>query len=342
MTYRLKTNLLASLLTLTLALAVTAPANAQNRQYQRSQAAVSLQIDFGTTPHWVAVPGTRVREVRQGDRTDYDVFRYGRTYYAYNHENGRWYMSRRGRGEFRLIRDRYVPSELRRIPRNHWRNYPTAWEDREDQRSGGSSGTFQVTFGTRPHWSGISDTGVEIVPMAERPDYDVFRYGGMYYVYNSDRWYSSSRESGRFTAMDDRDVPREFSRVPSGQWRNYPTAWQDRNGQGVGGTSATFQVNFGTAPHWAGISGTAVEMVPVAERPNYDVFRYAGTYYVYNGNQWYSSPRESGQFAMIDDRAVPSELSRVPSGHWRNYPAGWGNQNGNGHSNGHGRGNRGN
>src|SRR5205085_2494155 len=51
-------------------------------------------------------------------------------YYAYNTSNGRWYTARGWRGDFLMIDDRMVPRELRRIPRNHWRNYPTSWEDR--------------------------------------------------------------------------------------------------------------------------------------------------------------------------------------------------------------------
>jgi hypothetical protein len=59
---------------------------------------------------------------------------------------------------------------------------------------------------------------------------------------------------------------------------------------------------------------------------------------------------------MMDDRAVPAEFAKVPSSHWRNYPAAYGNKPGNpnpgngnmgngnmgnmkGHGNGNGRGN---
>jgi len=152
MIIRPKMHLLLPMLALSANLAMVAPVNAQGRQYDqqygRSQGGdVSLQINFGNRPHWVGVPGTQVREIRQGDRTDYDIFQYGRGYYAYNNDNGRWYMSRRARGQFRLIDDRYVPSELRRIPRNHWRNYPTAWEGRNYRGSRGTSSSLRVSFG---------------------------------------------------------------------------------------------------------------------------------------------------------------------------------------------------
>ena len=85
-----------------------------------------LQINLGTAPQWGYVPGTRVREIR-GQRPDYDVFRYGNTYYVYN--NDQWYSSRRARGQFRPIDDRYVPRDLNRVPRDHWHSYPSRWSD---------------------------------------------------------------------------------------------------------------------------------------------------------------------------------------------------------------------
>lgn len=254
MNVRSKSRILIPLLALGMTLATVASVRADTR--------ASLQINFGTKPHWVAVPGTSVREIRQGDRTDYDMFRYGRSYYAYNNADGRWYTSRGYQGRFVMIDDRSVPRDLRRIPRNHWRNYPTSW-DRNDrdrsygnrgyqdrdgrdgnyQGSAGTAATLQVSFGGTPHWTGVSGTRVEVVPMGERPDYDVFRYGGTYYVYNSNHWYTSPRESGQFTMIADESVPTEFSRVPRQEWRHYPSSWdgqnnndRDRgNGRGRGG-----------------------------------------------------------------------------------------------------------
>lgn len=255
MIVRQKSRLVAPLLAMSMALTLVASASAQNRyydrQYQRSESpGVTLQINFGSTPRWSRVPGTQIREIRQGERTDYDIFQYGRSYYAYNHRNDRWYMSRRSRGQFRLIDDRSVPREFRRVPRNHWRNYPASWGGRNDQYDRGwdgssrydrgsdgstrydrgydeSSATLRVTFGSRPRWSGISGTRVATIPMEDRRDYDVFRYDNAYYAYDSNRWYRSYRESGEFTVIDDRDVPSELSRVPRDQWRSYPAAWRN-------------------------------------------------------------------------------------------------------------------
>ncbi len=213
--------LLPGLLALCMTLAATEKVNAATD--------VSLQINFGSTPRWVGVPNTQIREVRREDRSEYDVFQYGRRYYAYNHVNHRWYISRRERGRYTMISNRSVPRELRRIPRDHWRNYPTAWEQSPRRDSYDSYSTLSVSFGSAPRWSNINGTSVQMVYGSARPDYDVFRYDGNYYAYSGDRWYSSSRESGRFTLIEERSVPTEFSRVPPGQWRHYPAAWGNRN-----------------------------------------------------------------------------------------------------------------
>jgi hypothetical protein len=124
--------LLFPILALCTTLAMTSAAHAQDG------ASASLQVTFGHSPHWVGVQGTRVREIRTTDRPNYDMFRYGRSYYVYN--NNRWYSSRRSNGRFRAIDDRNVPTEISRVPRDHWHNYPSSWQDQNrGPRSGDDS-----------------------------------------------------------------------------------------------------------------------------------------------------------------------------------------------------------
>ena len=271
----------------------------------------TLQVSFGTTPRWAAISGTRVEEMSQPERPDFDVFRVDGNYYAYN--NNQWYMSHDDHGDFAVIDDQSLPGDLSRVPRDHWRNYPAAWGD-------GRRASLQVSFGSTPHWAAIRGTRVEEITQAERPDYDLFRFEGGYYAYNNNQWYMSHADHGDFAMIDDQSVPSELSRVPREHWRNYPSAWGD-------GTSATLQVSFGTTPHWTGIRGTRVKENRKGQRPDYDVFRFDGSYYAYHDKQWYTSHQERGGYAMLDDRSVPSELSRVPRDHWMSYPAGWSDEN---------------
>jgi len=118
----------------------TYPAEWQGRNdYDRSAggATGTLQVSFGSRPRWGSVRGTRVMEVRSSQRPDYDVFRYGNAYYAY--DNDRWYSSSNWNGTYRSVDNGSVPRDLRRVPRSHWRHYPQGWQngrydDRHDHR----------------------------------------------------------------------------------------------------------------------------------------------------------------------------------------------------------------
>ncbi len=310
--------LLASSLTFAIVTSVRAQ---EGRPTGSTGLSATLQVRFGTTPHWSSVDGTRVERLPDAERPGYDMFRYDGNYYAYN--NDRWYMSPRESGEFQGIEERFVPSELSRVPREHWRNYPSGWRDRQYRESPGPSTSLQVTFSGRPRWMGIRGTRVQRISDRQRPDFDIFSYRGSYYVYRDGQWYMSRRPSGEFRMIDNRFVPRELSRVPREHWRNYPSGWQDRQSPGSYGPSATLQVDIGARPRWMVIRGTRVERLPDVERPGYDLFRYGGSYYAYNDGRWYTSRRGGGEFRMIEDRSVPVELSQIPREHWRNYPQGW-------------------
>ena len=125
MTIRSNRPLLLPLLVLGVAFAMTAPLLAHDVHAQGTSA--SLQVTFGSTPHWTNVRGTHVREIRAGEGPGYDMFNYGGSYYAYN--NSHWYKSRSSRGAYTQIDDRAVPKEINKVPRNHWKSYPSSWGD---------------------------------------------------------------------------------------------------------------------------------------------------------------------------------------------------------------------
>jgi hypothetical protein len=89
---------------------------------------------------------------------------------------------------------------------------------------------MQVSFGSSPRWNSIHGTRVREIRSADRPDYDMFGYDGSYYVYNNNRWYSSRQRTGEFTEIDERSLPSAFTDIPRDHWRNYPSGWQDSNG----------------------------------------------------------------------------------------------------------------
>jgi hypothetical protein len=324
MTNRRSRHLLLPLLALSMSLALAATVHAQQYQYgSGSSVSGTLRINLGGTPRWTSVSGTRVEEIADGQRPDYDMFRYNGSYYAYN--NDRWYTSRNDRGDFVMIDDANVPSEFSSIPRDHWRNYPSRWANNyaSPQTPSRTSASLQIRFGSSPRWSTISGTRVEEISGGQRPDYDMFRVNNNYYAYNNDRWYSSRNDQGDFVMIDDASVPSELNTVPRDHWRNYPSRWTQSDYGQSQGYSSSMQLNFGYNSRWQPIRGTRVEEMRGRGRSDYDVFRYAGVYYVYSNNQWYTSRRPRGMFIVVDGRNVPWELSRIPRDRWNNYPTAW-------------------
>lgn len=327
---RPRTNSLLTLMVVGMTLMLATAVRAQDQRSQDpGSAAATLRVNFGSPHHWASVQGTHVEELPAAERPDYDMFRYGSTYYAYN--NHQWYMSSRERGDFARIDDQAVPTEFSSVPRDHWRDYPTAWQDRQGPAPAPvrASATLRLNFGGAGHWLGIPGTQVEELPPAERPDHDVFRYGGAYYTHENDRWYMSGRADGNFTAIDDRDVPRDFSNIPRDHWRNYPGNWQDRHDRGMRGAPETMQVNVGYSARWSMIRGTRVQQLRGRSRPDYDLFRYGGDYYAFDNDRWFTSHSGRGEYVAIGYDRVPDQMRRIPRDAWRNYPARWLDENGN-------------
>lgn len=91
------------------------------------------QLDFRTTPRWVAVPGTRVYVVRDDMRPRQDFFRFDDRYYVY--DDGTWYRSNRWNGRYVVVKAHQLPPQFRQVPHRHWRAYPADWRhDRRDAR----------------------------------------------------------------------------------------------------------------------------------------------------------------------------------------------------------------
>ena len=196
------------------------------------------------------------------------------------------------------------------------------------------SGSFRVSFGTTPSWRTVEGTRVEIIGDANHP-YDMFRYGNRYYVYNDDRWYSSTNWRGDFAYIEEDVVPVEIHQVPRNYWRAYPARWSDsgyRSGGGYrsdggyrsGGAvydndGTSFRVSFNRRPAWEPVRGTQVRVIRSNNRPAYDMFQYRGRFYVYNDGRWYVSRSWRGDFQVVSVRAVPWELRKVPRRYWRDY-----------------------
>ena len=86
-------------------------------------------IAFAHEPRLTVVPGSTVC-VARGD-CDYDVFRYGVYWYAF--DAGSWYRARSYRGPFAAVSARFVPSAVVNVPSKYWRQPhggPPGWMKR--------------------------------------------------------------------------------------------------------------------------------------------------------------------------------------------------------------------
>jgi len=79
-----------------------------------------------------------------------------------------------------------------------------------------------VVFRYRPHEVFYPDQRVYIVDDPEVGDYDCFRYGGYYWMFDNGYWYRSPRWGGRFMVVHPRYVPQAFYRMPPGRWKHHP------------------------------------------------------------------------------------------------------------------------
>lgn len=82
-----------------------------------------------------------------------------------------------------------------------------------------------VTFSTTPEWEMVPGTRVYVVNDQMRPDYDMFRVGSTYWIYDNGYWYRATSWNGDYVAVNSTAVPATISTVPQTYWRSYPTTW---------------------------------------------------------------------------------------------------------------------
>ena len=76
-------------------------------------------IVYREEPRSILVPGTTVYVI-EGNRHDYDAFRYGVYWYIWN--DGYWYRSRNWRGPFAVTSVKYIPRAILNVPERHWKH----------------------------------------------------------------------------------------------------------------------------------------------------------------------------------------------------------------------------
>ena len=104
-----------------------------------------------------------------------------------------------------------------------------------------------IVFRSQPRWVQVPQSRVYVVDRYERPAYDMFRFGGFYFIYSDGYWYRSRRYNGPFVFVEENYVPRPIYLVPASEWRSPPRGlppgiakkyrddgWNDNRGRGHG------------------------------------------------------------------------------------------------------------
>jgi hypothetical protein len=80
-----------------------------------------------------------------------------------------------------------------------------------------------VVIREEPHLVVVPGSTVYVVrDNRYRPDYDVFRYGAFWYIYNDGYWYRARSHRGPFRTVRTKYVPRAIMVVPARHWRHHP------------------------------------------------------------------------------------------------------------------------
>ena len=156
-------------------------------------------------PQWQWIPSRQIYVAVNSDR-DYDLYRSGSWYYL--EDNGTWFRASSWNGPYAMI-------EMNSIPRTVY----TAW------RSGSNNNNNDATpvVRMRPRWRWMPRERVYVAVNGNR-DYDMYRFGGWYYINDNDNWYRANSWNGPYVLIQDRSVPRAVFSVTN--WRDRD--WRDR------------------------------------------------------------------------------------------------------------------
>lgn len=215
---------------LALAALMSAPALAQNPNYTPDPTSAPLPptVSFSNAPTWEMVPGTQVSVIKPDQRPDYDLFTLRNEFYLYN--KGTWYRSGLLNGPYVSFDLDELPPDLRNVPRAAWVDFPDAWATKTATGSAVTPTPVAnwvptVSFEKAPHWTLIPGTRIYRIRADQRPDYDLFRYGTLTYVYRDGNWYSAQNVNGPYLTLPDDEVPVAFRKIRQRYWVSYPAEW---------------------------------------------------------------------------------------------------------------------
>lgn len=186
------------------------------RMYRYRNVHRRYPVTIETRPGMAIIPDTRV--FYSTEDADYDLYRYGNTWYLV--DNGNWYRAYSWRGPFYYTSRWDVPRPVRTIPSGYRRNWvsTTSTTYGSGYRSTVRFGQrYQgMTFTTRPSMTVNPDTRVYY--LRDQSDYDLYQYGGSWYLEDDGLWYRAASWRGPFYSISQDDVPDNVIQI-----------WEDNN-----------------------------------------------------------------------------------------------------------------
>jgi hypothetical protein len=184
----------------------------------------------------------------------------------------------------------------------------------------------------QPHWQWDAQDRV-YVTTDPNVDYDMFRSGQWFYVYNDGYWYRASEWSGPYLSINRTQVPRTFFYMSDTQYQWHgsrptlaynPNDNDNRYGNDNNAYNSNRDRGYRVAPmvtiqpRWRWVPEQHVYVAANPDR-NYEMFRSGDWYYVNQDGTWYRASRWSGPYAYVQDNTVPYEVVTVSrSGPYQN------------------------
>lgn len=186
-----------------------------------------------------------------------------------------------------------------------------------------------VTFQSAPDLTLIPNTNV--YTLRYDTDYDLYRYGGWYYIVDDGSWYRARSWRGPFTYIQMNAVPRDVVTVPMRYRRTWSTNTSTEYRRGTdryvirdtrvvrpGRRYRGAYLSFRTQPRMTLVPGTRVFYVR-DNRFDRDLYRYGSNWYYVEDGVWYVADSWRGPFFTMRWRDVPVTVRRVPSEYRRTW-----------------------
>lgn len=270
---------------------------------------------FVVEPQMSVIPGSSVYYIR--DRADYDMYRFGNTWFIA--DQGNWFKSDSWHGPFVAVSFSTVPHDIAMVPAG----YRHAWVLSSDYEYGNDAKAphhyADRTFHHKPKMSRIPDTDVYF--SREASDYDLYRYHDHYYLVDDGFWYKANSWTGPFARVKMHHVPGEVLSIPvqfRHDWAVTTSNREQEENANYNNASVYWQSGrtLTVRPRMSVIADTDIQSIQDAA--DYDLYHYGTDWYLVDNGAWYHASSWSGPFVSISFGNVPADVRNVPTQyrHW--------------------------